>query len=322
MPVGRSVRLFVGLLFFCLLRYAFAVCLVFYVFCLFSYFFACLCVSVFYIVEKLLLALACLFAHVCHFFFGPFSLLICVSAIDVFHFCCSNVWCFRRLQVKGKAAIDGLGSRLGKSGASFLQQGLVLAFGNMLNAAPVVAGGKPIRMYRQHPHVNRRDDDNSAHFDETVRIFVSLGCAIHFVFPTPQLTLLILYFEVYRYQYITSIHTSPPKRGCHVMAGCCRDLFNQTLLLGIFMLILGICAPTRLVLLMIMSVESTSHCTSDYYVACSHSNVYTHPPREPDHVCASMYLLTCFCLRECDSSRGQSTGAIRNEIEVIGIFIS
>lgn len=44
------------------------------------------------------------------------------------------------MQVKGKAAIDGLGSRLGKSGASFMQQGLVLAFGNILNAAPVVAG--------------------------------------------------------------------------------------------------------------------------------------------------------------------------------------
>jgi len=43
-------------------------------------------------------------------------------------------------QVKGKAAIDGLGSRLGKSGASFMQQGLVLAFGNILNAAPIVAG--------------------------------------------------------------------------------------------------------------------------------------------------------------------------------------
>lgn len=42
-------------------------------------------------------------------------------------------------KVKGKAAIDGLGSRLGKSGASFLQQGLVLAFGNILRAAPFVA---------------------------------------------------------------------------------------------------------------------------------------------------------------------------------------
>lgn len=49
------------------------------------------------------------------------------------------------LQVKGKAAIDGLGSRLGKSGASFMQQGLVLAFGNILNAAPIVAG-----MYYRH----------------------------------------------------------------------------------------------------------------------------------------------------------------------------
>ena len=47
---------------------------------------------------------------------------------------------FSGSQVKGKAAIDGLGSRLGKSGASFLQQGLVLVFGNILNAAPFVAG--------------------------------------------------------------------------------------------------------------------------------------------------------------------------------------
>jgi len=41
-------------------------------------------------------------------------------------------------KVKGKAAIDVLGSRLGKSGASFVQQGLVLAFGNIINAAPVI----------------------------------------------------------------------------------------------------------------------------------------------------------------------------------------
>ncbi|CAN0067686.1 unnamed protein product [Ascophyllum nodosum] len=42
-------------------------------------------------------------------------------------------------KVKGKAAIDGVGSRLGKSGASCLQQGLILTFGNILNAAPIVA---------------------------------------------------------------------------------------------------------------------------------------------------------------------------------------
>ncbi|GAX27694.1 hypothetical protein FisN_13Hh210 [Fistulifera solaris] len=41
-------------------------------------------------------------------------------------------------KVKGKAAIDVLGSRLGKSGGSFIQQGLVLIFGNIINAAPVV----------------------------------------------------------------------------------------------------------------------------------------------------------------------------------------
>jgi AAA family ATP:ADP antiporter len=41
-------------------------------------------------------------------------------------------------KIKGKAAIDVLGSRIGKSGASFFQQGLVFVFGNILNAAPVV----------------------------------------------------------------------------------------------------------------------------------------------------------------------------------------
>lgn len=42
-------------------------------------------------------------------------------------------------KVKGKAAIDVLGSRIGKSGGSFIQQGLVVLFGNIVNAAPVVA---------------------------------------------------------------------------------------------------------------------------------------------------------------------------------------
>jgi len=42
-------------------------------------------------------------------------------------------------KVKGKAAIDVLGSRLGKSGGSLVQQGLVFFFGSILEAAPVVA---------------------------------------------------------------------------------------------------------------------------------------------------------------------------------------
>jgi len=41
-------------------------------------------------------------------------------------------------KVKGKAAIDVLGSRIGKSGGSLIQQGLVFLFGNIISAAPVV----------------------------------------------------------------------------------------------------------------------------------------------------------------------------------------
>ncbi|KAG7365041.1 ADP/ATP translocase [Nitzschia inconspicua] len=41
-------------------------------------------------------------------------------------------------KVKGKAAIDVLGSRIGKSGGSFIQQILVFSFGNIINAAPAV----------------------------------------------------------------------------------------------------------------------------------------------------------------------------------------
>lgn len=41
-------------------------------------------------------------------------------------------------KVKGKAAIDVLGSRVGKSGASLVQQGLVIAFGDIITASPLV----------------------------------------------------------------------------------------------------------------------------------------------------------------------------------------
>jgi AAA family ATP:ADP antiporter len=44
------------------------------------------------------------------------------------------------LRIKGKAAIDGVGSRLGKSGSSFLQQGLLLFLGSLAACAPWIAG--------------------------------------------------------------------------------------------------------------------------------------------------------------------------------------
>jgi len=41
-------------------------------------------------------------------------------------------------KVKGKAAIDVLGSRVGKSGASMVQQGFVFVFGDIISASPAV----------------------------------------------------------------------------------------------------------------------------------------------------------------------------------------
>ena len=41
-------------------------------------------------------------------------------------------------KVKGKAAIEVLGSRVGKSGGSMIQQGLVLAFGSIIDSAPAL----------------------------------------------------------------------------------------------------------------------------------------------------------------------------------------
>jgi AAA family ATP:ADP antiporter len=40
---------------------------------------------------------------------------------------------------KGKAAIDGVGSRLGKSGGSFVQQCLLIAFGSIIGTTPIIA---------------------------------------------------------------------------------------------------------------------------------------------------------------------------------------
>jgi AAA family ATP:ADP antiporter len=43
-------------------------------------------------------------------------------------------------RMKGKSAIDGFGSRLGKSGASVVHQGLIMVFGTISLSAPFVAG--------------------------------------------------------------------------------------------------------------------------------------------------------------------------------------
>jgi ATP:ADP antiporter, AAA family len=43
------------------------------------------------------------------------------------------------VKLKGKAAIDGVGSRFGKSGGSFVHQGLLMVFGSLSASAPYVA---------------------------------------------------------------------------------------------------------------------------------------------------------------------------------------
>lgn len=46
----------------------------------------------------------------------------------------------RESRMKGKAAIDGLGSRLGKSGASIVHQSLIMVFGTISMSVPIVGG--------------------------------------------------------------------------------------------------------------------------------------------------------------------------------------
>jgi ATP:ADP antiporter, AAA family len=43
-------------------------------------------------------------------------------------------------KLKGKAAIDGVGSRFGKSGGSIIHQGLLMLFGSLPSSSPFVAG--------------------------------------------------------------------------------------------------------------------------------------------------------------------------------------
>ena len=43
------------------------------------------------------------------------------------------------VKLKGKAAIDGVGSRLGKSGGSLIHQGLLMMFGSLSLSSPYVA---------------------------------------------------------------------------------------------------------------------------------------------------------------------------------------
>jgi len=64
--------------------------------------------------------------------------LSCIHLFIPLKFMSRLISLFQESKIKGKAAIDVIGSRLGKSGCALLQQALVVGFGSIQEAAPVV----------------------------------------------------------------------------------------------------------------------------------------------------------------------------------------